>query len=225
MIKSTNMDCYRENKVIQVGEEPSFEEHFGDSTNTHPDFTMTSKRYLHLACSNNHYLLRPSFERVRIVDFLVEPLYVERVDVSSKPVLTSVRNLLLSHERKDGRSELRGVEVEGNYWAHRHDNVSHVDGDRDFVDEFLLRPLKRVSVGDVVLVVPAYWRFVVLGGSEDGLELSLVLERPEGAEGGWWAPSPVLVKIEEVRVVQEFKHRCGSTTNVLLMIDYRGVSP
>ena len=58
---------------------------------------------------------------MRIIDFLVEPLHVERVDVAPKPVLTSVCNLLLPHVRKDGRSELRGVEVEGNYWAHRHD--------------------------------------------------------------------------------------------------------
>ena len=229
-IVSTNMSLHNANTIIQAGETPSFEEHFGFSTSTHPTSTMTSKRYLHLACSNQHYLLRSSFERVRIVSFLVEPLTVERV----WPIMrgqdkslfeTSVRDLLYPHVRKDGRSELRGVEVEGNYWAHSNDNVSFFDSDLKFADEFALRPWKRLSVGDVVLVVPEYKRFVVLGGSQGGWGLNVIEEQPEGVEGPWYTDcySPVVVGVGKMRVVQEFKSRGGVVHNILLLPDVRGV--
>ena len=62
---------------------------------------------------------------------------------------------------------MRGVEVEGSYRPHPHDNVSAWDSDRKFVDEYLARPLKRVSVGDEVFVVPGLKKFVVVGGNDD----------------------------------------------------------
>ena len=52
--------------------------------------------------------------------------------------------------------------------------MSYFDNDRKFVDEFVTRQLKRVSVGDVVLVVPLYEKFVVIGRGEDGFSLILV---------------------------------------------------
>ena len=103
------MDSYENNKVLPVGETPSYEEHFGHSSTTDPWWNMNSKRYLHLACSNSLYLLLPKFDRVKIVSFLVEPLVVEKVDVAPKEIVTSARGLVFPHERKDGRPELRVV--------------------------------------------------------------------------------------------------------------------
>ena len=83
------MHQYEDNHVLDIAvhETPSFEEHFGSSTRTHPDSSMKDKRYLHFANPNSISLLLPEFERVRIADFLVEPLSVERVDVHG-PVFT-----------------------------------------------------------------------------------------------------------------------------------------
>ena len=221
------MDRYEQNEVLPVGETPSFEKYFGSSTSTDPWSIITSKRYLHLACSNNIYLLLPTFERVKIVGFLVEPLAVEKVDVAPKEFFTSARDLVLPHVRKDGKLELRGVKVEGGYVAHSHDNVSYFDQDRKFVDDFLVRPLKRVSVGDVVMVVPSYEKFVVIGLSADGSGLSLVSEQREGEGGSWYrdrAFPPVVVEFERVRVVQEFLNSGGFTINLLLLPDFRGIN-
>ena len=150
---------------------------------------------------------------------------VEKVDVAPKETFTSARDLVFPHERKDGRPELRVVKLEGECIASgRHHNVSYFDGDREFVDDFLNRPLKRVSVGDVVLVVPSYERFVVLGLSADGSGLRLVLEQREGEEGVWYRVPPVVVEFERVRVVQEFVNSGGFTSNILLLPDFRGIN-
>ena len=40
--------------------------------------------------------------------------------------------------RKDGRFEMREVEVEGSYLPHAHNNVSAWDSNRKFVDDYLV---------------------------------------------------------------------------------------
>ena len=95
------------------------------------------------------------------------------------------------------------------------------------MDDYINRPLKRVSVRDVVLVVPSYKRFVVMGRSADGSGLSLVSEQREGEGGSWYryrAFPPVVVEFERVRVVQGFLNSGGFTTSILLLPDFRGIN-
>ena len=66
----SKMDSYENNKVLPVGETPSYEEYFGHSSTTDPWWNMNSKRYLHLAKSNSLYLLLPKFERVKYVGIM-----------------------------------------------------------------------------------------------------------------------------------------------------------
>ena len=211
------MDSYTNNTVLDIAHDftPSVEEHFGSAF---PDHDLDKDRYLHHANPNTTYLLLPYYERVKVTSWLVEPLEVERVDVHGSAFVTSVRRLVLAHKRKDGRSELRGVVVEGSYIPSRHDNVSMLDSDRKFVNDFSSRPLKRLSVGDRVLVAPEYKKHIVMGESGDGLGVSVVLE-PWG-----WSPVPFVVKFENVRVVQKFVNRHGDVISMLLLPDFRVVN-
>ena len=119
--------------------------------------------------------------------------------------------------RLDGRFEMRGVEVEGSYRPHWHDNVSCNDTDRVFVDEYLARPLKRVSVEDEVFVVPKFKKIVVLGGNEDGLDMRVARKEMVGL-----VPS-VVVGFRDVRVLQKFYFNGGSC-KCLLMPYFRGIN-
>lgn len=219
-----NMELYKKNKVIAVNDTPCLEEYFGSLSSNQPDYTMKQQRYTHLLIWEREYLLRPNFERVRNVGFCVEPLEFEKVDVAGSVFSPSVRDLLVQHRRKDGMMELREVELEGDMKPHtRYGNQE----ESEFVGEYLVRPLKRMSVRDVVLVVPSYERFVVMGRSEDDLGLSVVSEQREGEEGVWYldrACPPVMVEFEKVRVVQEFRSSGGCSTNVLLLPDFRGIN-
>ena len=107
--------------------------------------------------------------------------------------------------------------MEGSYRPHSHDNVSCFDLDRMFVDEYLARPLKRVSVGDEVFVVPRFKTFVVLGGTEDGLGMRLVRKEMVGL-----VPS-VVVGFGDVRVLQKF-YFDGGSLKILLIPDFRGIN-
>ena len=215
---------YTSNKVLvsSTDETPSFEEYFGSSTSSDPDYIMFTKRYIHLANENSVYLLRPDYERVVIVDFLVEPLLVKRVYFpwcGRNTETVSVRDLVKPHVRKDGKCELRKVEVEGNYTPSRHDNVSCWDSDRAFKDEYLERPLKRVSIGDVVYVQPLFNRYTVVSGRVDGL--GFIVEPAEEGRTDW---GPLYVEFEDVVVLQSFRRSDGSVTKVFLKPDFRGVN-
>ena len=210
------MDNYKNNPVLDIAVHltPSVEEYFGSACLDH---NLGNNRYLHSANPNTTYLLLPYYDRVKIADFLVESLTVEKVDVHGPEFFTSVRRLVLSHERKDSRYELREVVVEGSYLPSCHDNVSMYDSDRKFFYDFSSRPLKRLSVGDRVLVAPEYKRHIVMGESGDGLGVSVVLEH-------WgWPPVPFVVKFEDVRVVQNFVSRHGCVVPILLLPDFREV--
>ena len=119
--------------------------------------------------------------------------------------------------REDGRFEMREVEVEGSYRPHCHHDISWQDSDRPFVDEYLSRPLKRVSVGDVVFVAPSFKQFVVLGGTEDGLGMRVVRKEMVGL-----VPS-VVVGFGDVMVLQPF-YCDGGSSRFFLMPDFRGIS-
>ena len=149
------MDNYKNNPVLDIAVHltPSVEEYFGSAC---PDHNLGNNRYLHSANPNTTYLLLPYYDRVKIADFLVESLTVEKVDVHGPEFFTSVRRLVLSHERKDSRYELREVVVEGSYIPSWHDNVSMQDSDRKFFADYSSRSLKGLSVGDRVLVAPEY---------------------------------------------------------------------
>ena len=107
--------------------------------------------------------------------------------------------------------------------------VSYLDQDRQFLEGYRNRPLKRVSVGDVVLVKPQYLRFVVVGLSADGKGLNLVTEYREEEEGGGWyrikETPPVVVEFDRVRVEQAFINSGGGTTRILLRPDFRAIHP
>ena len=137
-------------------------------------------------------------------------------DMIGPEFYVSAHNLVRTMMRLDGRFEMRGVEVDA------HDSVSAWDSDRAFVDEYLVRPLKRVSVGDEVFVVPDFKTYVVLGGTEDGLGMKVVRKEMVGRKS---LIPPLVVNFGDVRVLQKFIRRCGSTTDILLLPDYRGVSP
>ena len=129
---------------------------------------------------------------------------------------TCMHQLVRPFLRRNGSLEMRGVEVEGSYRPHSHDNVSAWDSDQKFVDEYLARLLKRVSVGDQAFMVPAFKKFLVLGG--DGLGLDVILEEVEGM-----AP-PLLMNFGDVGVAQNFSHRDGSISKILLLPDHREVN-
>ena len=107
--------------------------------------------------------------------------------------------------------------------------VAYLDQDRQFLEGYRHRPLKRVSVGDVVLVRPKYLRFVVVGLSADGKGLNLVTEYREEEEGGGWyrikETPPVVVEFDRVRVDQAFLNSGGGTTRILLRPDFRAIHP
>ena len=107
--------------------------------------------------------------------------------------------------------------------------VAYLDQDRQFLEGYRHRPLKRVSVGDVVLVRPKYLRFVVVGLSADGKGLNLVTEYREEEEGGGWyrikETPPVVVEFDRVRVEQAFLNSGGGTTRILLRPDFRAIHP
>ena len=107
--------------------------------------------------------------------------------------------------------------------------MAYLDQDRKFLEGYRHRPLKRVGVGNVVLVRPEYLRFVVVGLSPDGKGLNLVKERGDEEEGGGWneikgTPS-VVVEFDKVRVEQLFVNSGGGTTRILLRPDFRAVHP
>ena len=114
---------------------------------------------------------------------------------------------------------MRRVEVEGSYTPSSCDNVSWWDSDKAFEDEYLSRPLKRVSVGDLVFLVPNFVRCRVLSGSENGLGLNLV---PDGVDG---TMNVLVAKFGDVRVLQSFVCGDGKVTKVLLLPDFRVVNP
>ena len=107
--------------------------------------------------------------------------------------------------------------------------VAYLDQDRKFLEGYRHRPLKRVSVGDVVLVRPKYLRFVVVGLSADGKGLNLVTEhREEEERGGWYRikeTPPVVVEFDRVRVEQAFLNSGGGTTRILLRPNFRAIHP
>ena len=114
---------------------------------------------------------------------------------------------------------MRRVKVEGSYTPSSCDNVSWWDSDKAFEDEYLSRPLKRVSVGDLVFLVPNFVRCRVLSGRENGLGLNLV---PEGVNG---MMTPLAAKFGDVRVLQSFVCGDGKVAKVLLLPDFRAVNP
>ena len=154
------MNIYENNKVVGVHDKPNYGDHFTSCLSTMPDAVQKYKRFQTLATQGTLYLLLPDFERVRVTSFLVEPLLIARVndyfDIIGQEFYVSAHRLVRPMVRLDGRFEMRGVEVEGSYRPHWHDNVSCNDTDRVFVDEYLARPLKRVSVEDEVFVVPKF---------------------------------------------------------------------
>ena len=154
------MDNYKNNPVLNIAVHftPSVEEYFGSAC---PNHNLGNNRCLHYANPNTNYLLLPYYDSVKITDFLVDPWTVERVDVHGPACLTSVRRLVLSHQRKDGRYELREVVVEGNYIPSWYDNVSMQNSDRKFFNDYSSRPLKRLSVGDRVLVAPEFKKILL----------------------------------------------------------------
>ena len=117
--------------------------------------------------------------------------------------------LVKPHVRKDGLFELRRVEVEGSYLPSSRDNVSFFDLDKPFQEEYLSRPMKKVKARDTIFVVPAFKKYQVVGGVEDGTGLSLVSERMES----------LVVAFDEVRVLQSFALRSGGVTKILLLPD------
>ena len=206
---------YTQNQVLilRPDELPSFEEYFSGDL----EEASTYHRHYTLAQQDTTYLLLPEYERVETVDWLVEPLTVtKRVKVpvwSNSKVTTSVRNLRRSVVRGDGRHELRQVEENPSGY----DKVPDSDYDLPFKDEYLTRPLKRVSIGDIVFVVPSFHRYKVVSGRADGLGFNLVPEMEEEME------QLLEVRFDEVLVLQSFICRDGGITKVLLKADFRGV--
>ena len=214
------MNIYKNNKVVGMHEQPNYDDHFNSCS---PDAVQNNKRYQTLARQDTLYLLLPDYERVKVTSFLVEPLLIARVndsfDMIGPEFFVRTRQLVRPMVRSDGQFEMRGVEVEGSYRPHSHDNVSWWDSDRKFVNEYVARPLKRVSVGAEVFVVPGFKRFVVLDGSEDGLGMRVVRKNMVGL-----VPS-LVVRFEDVRVLQNFRVGDGDGQKILLMPDFRGISP
>ena len=193
---------------LRPDEVPSFEDYFtGDLEEVY------KHRYHALAQQNTTYLLLPEYERVEAVDWLVEPLTVTtrvQVPVWSNPkVTTSVINLRRLVVRKDGRQELRLVEANPS----ERDNGFDCDFDRPFKDEYFTRPLKRVSIGDIVFVIPSFHRYKVVSGRGDGLGFNLVPEMEEEME------QLLEVGFDEVLVLQSFVCRDGRIKKVLLKAD------
>ena len=219
---------YENNRVLNLspGETPLFNDFFGSSISTDPDYHMRRTRYYHLANNIDVYLLRPTYKRVRIVDFLTEPLWVERVDPYRCGInleTTRASNLVKAHVRQDGRCELREVVVEGSYTPSGRDNVSWNDQDRPFKDDYLDRPLKRVSIGDVVFHQPSFTKYKVLCrrmdrlGNFNGLWLQPMWVKNQMFE-------PIAVAIEDVVVLQKFLRRNGDETQVFLKADFRDIN-
>ena len=201
---------YTGNKVLNLrpNEVPSFDDYFTGDLDE-----VFKHRHYTLAQQNTTYLLLPEYERVEAVDWLVEPLTVTarvQVPVWSNPkVTTSVLNLRRLVVRKDGKQELRLVEANPS----EYDNVFDCDFDRPFKDEYLTRPLKRVSIGDIVFVVPSFHRYRVVSGRGDGLGFNLVPEMEEEMV------QLLEVGFDEVLVLQSFVCRDGRITKVLLKAD------
>ena len=206
---------YTQNQVLilRPDELPSFEEYFSGDL----EEASTYHRHYTLAQQDTTYLLLPEYERVEPVDWLAEPLTVtKRVKVpvwSNSKVTTSVCNLRRSVVRGDGRFELRKVETNPSGY----DKVPDSNYDLPFKDEYLTRPLKRVSIGDIVFVVPSFHRYKVVSGRADGLGFNLVPEMEEEME------QLLEVRFDEVLVLQSFICRDGGITKVLLKADFRGV--
>ena len=131
-----------------------------------------------LVVQNTTYLLLLDYERVQVIKFLVNPLTVAKIFLPKwnvNPIkTTSVKHLVKPHVRRYGRHELRPVDVEGSYIPFSRDNVFDWDSDRPFKDEYLDCPLKKVSIGDVVFVVPFFHRYKVLSRLVDSLGFNLV---------------------------------------------------
>ena len=206
---------YTQNQVLilRPDELPSFEEYFSGDL----EEASTYHRHYTLAQQDTTYLLLPEYERVEPVDWLAEPLTVtKRVKVpvwSNSKVTTSVCNLRRSVVRGDGRFELRKVETNPSGY----DKVPDSNYDLPFKDEYLTRPLKRVSIGDIVFVVPSFHRYKVVSGREDGLGFNLVSEMEEEMK------QLLKVGFVDVLVLQSFLYRDGRITKVLLKADFRGV--
>ena len=212
-----NMNKYTTNTVLDANpsETPLFSQYFDWKIDT----IMNNKRYKSLAAHDTLYLLLPDYERVQVRGFLVDRVMIEKMDApgwhTTEPA--DVHQLVKPHVRRDGGFELRRVEVEGSYTPSSRDNVSWWETDKVFEDEYLSRPLKRVSVGDLVFVLPNFVRYWVLSRSENGLGLNLV---PYGMSGTMHV---LVAKFEDVRVLQSFV-RAGEVAKVLLLPDFRVVN-
>ena len=84
---------------------------------------------------------------------------------------------------------------------------------------YLDRPLKRVSIGDVIFVQPFFDRYTVVSGRVDGLGFKLV-----PVEEGRKVWTPLSVEFVDVVVLQSFIRSDGSVTKVFLKPDFRGVN-
>ena len=200
---------YTVSKVLNLrpDEVPNFDEYFTGNL----DDVERNHRHSTLSVQDTTYLLLPDYERVEAVDWLIEPLTVtKRVKVPNWKgdaiITTSVEHLRRSVVREDGGNELRMVEVDtpsnsGNIY----------DLDRPFKDEYLTRPLKMVSIGDLVFVVPSFHRYKVVSGRGDGLGFNLV---PVVVDE--WMQKPMEVGFDDVLVLQRFLCRDGRITKVLL---------
>ena len=64
------------------------------------------------------------------------------------------------------------------------------------------------------MVAPGFKKHLVVGKSDDGLGLSVVLETM-----GSCMPAPFVVKFEDVRIVQEFVCKDNCSTSIVLLPD------
>ena len=119
------MNIYKNNEVLDLdsSETPSYSRYFNGDIE-HIKKNMSNKS---LESYNKVYFLIPDYERIMIKGFLVEPVSVEKSDVSrlTVPVVfsTHVCMLVKPHVRGDSLFELRRVEGEESYTPSIWDNV------------------------------------------------------------------------------------------------------
>ena len=204
------------------------------------DFRIgTDNRNFHLARPEDKVIVLPDFER-GIIRYPTDP----RVHYSGRVVTENLLNqesrtllpiffldrkkpttewvpfwkLLVSHIRRDQVSELREVIFTDGWGALG-------SPDLPFSDEFLLRPLKQLTKGDPVFILPDFDKKYVLQTSQDPefLWLTDISFCAKPVPGG---TECYKVPYHSVRFLQTYQcewKREGVETKVLLAPNFRGV--
>ena len=202
------------------------------------DFRIgTDNRNYHLARPEDKVIVLPDFER-GIIRHPVDPRvnYPPRIHRKnllyqdsrtllpiffpdrSKPTTEWIPywKLLVSHVRKDQDSEPREV---------IYTDGSGTNPDLPFSDEFLLRPLKQLTRGDPVFLLPDFDKKYVLESSDDS-EFLWLTDIPFRAKPVPDDTQCYKVPCKFVRFLQSYEcdwKPVGTETKVLLAPNFRGV--